>query len=840
MSAFRPFWSRSANELLRELNSCAQGLTSADASARFARYGPNLLKEHKRVDWWVLLLGQFKSPIILLLLFAAALSAVLRDATDALIIMAIIVVSGLLSFWQEKSASDAVAGLLALVQVKSTVLRDGRSQDVAVEEIVPGDVVILNAGDIIPGDGLLLQSKNLFVDEATLTGETFPVEKSPGTVSADAPLNQRANSVFLGTHVVSGTATILIAQTGKQTEFGRIAARLKLRPAETEFEHGVRRFGYFLMEVTLLLVIAIFALNVYLSRPVLDSLLFALALAVGLTPQLLPAIISVNLAHGAKRMAKQKVIVKRLAAIENFGSMSVLCCDKTGTLTEGTVILEEALDVTGAPSPKVLEYAALNSGFQTGYTNVIDAAILQRHQVNQQSWHKLDEEPYDFTRRRLSVLLSDGVQQIIITKGAVPNVLAACASVEKADSIVPITEQNVAINKAFQAYSNRGLRVLAVAYRVLPAAFLMEREHETEMVFLGFLTFSDPLRADIVQTLSTLRSAGITPKIITGDHHLVAIDVSRRADFTKPQWLTGADLHKISDNALLQRVNDVDVFAEVEPNQKERLILALRKSGHVVGYMGDGINDAPALHAADVGISVAGAADVAKEAADIVLLDKNLAVLARGVHEGRVTFANTLKYVFMATSANFGNMFSMAGASLFLSFLPLLPKQILFMNVLTDLPEMAIATDHVDVEWTSQPHRWNLKFIRHFMVTFGLLSSVFDYATFAVLMLCFHTTAPQFRSGWFIESVVSAALVVLVVRTRRSILRSLPSRPLALATACVVLLTLLLPFTRLGRILGFVPIRPMLMLSLLLVICCYVVSAEWIKRRSYARRWSAA
>ncbi|MBI3849104.1 MAG: magnesium-translocating P-type ATPase [Verrucomicrobia bacterium] len=829
-----PFWSCPQDALSNQLQCGPNGLSVSEAKARLEHYGTDSLKPGKRTGWMTLLLAQFKTPIILILLFAAGLSFFLRDATDACIILVIVGISGLLGFWQEKSAADAVASLLALVQVKVMVLRDDNLVEVPIEQIMPGDVVVLNAGDVVPGDGRILESRHLFVDEATLTGETFPVEKLAGLIAADVPPSRRTNSLFLGTHVVSGTAKLFVVQTGKQTEFGKISEKLKLRPTETEFEHGVRRFGYFLLEVTLLLVIGIFAFNVYLARPVLDSLLFALALAVGLTPQLLPAIISVNLAHGARRMAEQKVIVKRLASIENFGSMTVLCCDKTGTLTEGQVKLESAVDISGNETPKALAYAALNASFQTGYTNPMDPAILARHAVDRAAWQKLDEEPYDFARRRMSVLISRDDLRIIVTKGALPNVLAVCSRAEASDGrTVDVSAARASIDQQLHAFSRRGLRVLGVAYRLLPSATGITKEHEAEMIFLGILSFSDPLRSDITQTLGDLRSAGVTLKIITGDHHLVALDMSRQAGFVQPRWLTGPNLRTMSNEALLRRVNEVDVFAEVEPNQKERLILALRKSGQVVGYMGDGINDASALHAADVGISVAGAADVAKEAADIVLLEKDLAVLARGVREGRVTFANTLKYVFMATSANFGNMFSMAGASLFLPFLPLLPKQILSLNLLTDLPEMTIATDRVDEEWTCQPRRWNLKFIRRFMITFGLLSSVFDYATFAVLLFALGLNADEFRSGWFVESVISASLIVLVVRTPRPLLRSIPSRPLLLATMLVATVALTLPITPVAPMLGLVPLPLWTLAILLLIVACYVVAAEWTKRVFY-------
>lgn len=829
-----PFWAGEPEALFRQLECDAHGLSTLEARSRLERRGPHRHVPRVHGNAATLLLAQFKSPIVALLLCAAALSLFLRDPIDALLIICIVAISALLGFWQEKGASDAAAHLLALVQVNATALRDGREVEIVVEEIVSGDVVVLNAGDVVPADGRLLESKDLFVDEATLTGETFPIEKSPAAVPPAAPLSRRTNVLFMGTHVVSGTGALLAVNVGRRTEFGKIAETLRLRPVETEFERGVRRFGYFLLELTLVLVLGIFALNVYLARPVLDALLFALALAVGLTPQLLPAIISVNLAHGAKRMAEHRVIIKRLAAIENFASMTVLCCDKTGTLTEGKVRLESAVNVDGLESPRVLLHAALNAAFQTGYANPMDAAIAARSVAGLEAWHKLDEEPYDFFRRRISVLVARGHAPILVTKGALPSVLSACTTAElPGGATVPIGAISAKVEAQLQDFSARGWRVLGLAFRPLPTQTRSAKTDEAEMTFLGLLAFSDPLKENIAATLDQLRASGVAPKIVTGDHHLVALDVARRAGFSTSRWLTGTELRTMSDTALRRRVNDVDVFAEVEPDQKERLILALRKSGQVVGYIGDGINDASALHVADVGISVAGAADVAQQAADIVMLEKDLAVLERGVHHGRITFANTLKYVFMATSANFGNMFSMAAASLFIPFLPLLPKQILLLNLLTDLPEMAIATDRVDEEWTRRPRRWNIAFIRRFMTVFGLLSSVFDFLTFAALLRIFHVAAPQFRSAWFVGSVISAALILLVIRARCPVFQSRPSSPLLWATAVVGAVATLLPFTPAAAALELAPLPGAILAFLLGNAALYAVAAEATKRWFY-------
>src|SRR3984893_7521210 len=779
-------WTIPADDLLSSLGTSLQGLSRKEAEERLLRSGSQITGAHVKTNQVSLFLSQFKSPVILLLLFAATLSFILADATDTIIILSIVLVSGALGFWQERGAANAVEKLLACVQVKAKVRRDGADVDIPVAQVVEGDLILLSAGDVITGDSRLLDSKDLFVDEACLTGETFPVEKVVGVLPAETALNARTNVLFMGTHVVTGTATAVVVLTGKDTEFGQISETLKLRPPETEFERGTRQFGYLLLEVTFVLLITLFAINVFFSRPVLESLIFALALAVGVTPQLLPAIISVNLAHGAKRMAKEKVIVKRLSAIENFGSMNVLCSDKTGTLTEGTVCVQSAIDIDGQEDATVLLYANLNARFQAGYANPIDAAIVSYRPMDAVEYQKVAEVPYDFIRKRLSVLVRKDDRNFIVTKGALSNVLEVCTLAKTSAATVDLEKVRSEVNEKFKEFSAKGLRTLGVAFKEVGTANTLRKLDEAQMTFVGFLLIFDPLRPDIVETLGRLRNLGISLKFITGDNALVAANVSRQAGLVDAQIITGSELRQISDVALVQRAANAQVFAEVEPNQKARIILALKKAGNVVGYMGDGINDASALHAADVGISLANAVDVAKEAADIVLLEKDLAVLEKGVREGRVTFANTLKYIFMATSANFGNMFSMAGASLFLPFLPLLPTQILLTNLLTDLPEMTIATDSVDAGAIEKPRRWDIHFIRRFMVVFEIVSSLFDYLTFGVLIWLLHATPAQFRTGWFMESVVSASLIVLVVRTRKPFFKSRPGKYLLLATLVVV------------------------------------------------------
>ena len=830
------FWAFPPEETLRALRTSLQGLTSTQAHRRRTRFRTHHLASRKHPDAWPLLVAQFKSPIILLLIIAAGLSAVLGNPVDAGIILAIVFASGFLGFWQERGAAGAVAALYKLVQIRATALRDGRSQDLPVEDIVPGDVLLFNAGDAVPGDCLIVESRDLFVDEAVLTGETFPVEKSPGVLPAETVLSRRTNVLFMGTHVMSGTATAVVVHIGADTEFGLVSKRLQWRPPETEFERGVRRFGYLLLEMTLLLVIAIFAINVYSERPVLDAFLFSVALAVGLTPQLLPAIISVNLAHGAKDMARHKVIVKRLASIENFGSMTVLCSDKTGTLTEGVVKIHSAIDLDGHESGQIRRYAVLNAVHQTGFTNPIDVAIRADQTEDLAGYRKLDEEPYDFHRKRVSVLLAHDDRHVMITKGALPGVLSICSSAQTPDgNVVSIDAVRDQIQQRFHDLSGKGLRVLGIAIRDVQSDCRISRGHETDMVFVGFLVFFDPAKPGIAETLASLKRLGVSMKILTGDHHLVAAPLAQQVGVINPKLLTGSDLQQISDAALVKRAIETDLFTEVEPNQKERIILALRRAGQVVGYMGDGINDASAIHAADVGISTDGAVDVAKEAADIVLLEKDLGVLVEGIKEGRRTFANTLKYVFMATSANFGNMFSMAGVSLFLPFLPLLPKQILLTNFLTDIPEMTIATDRVDEELVERPRRWDIAFIRKFMLTFGFVSSVFDFLTFGVLLLVLNATMEQFRTGWFLESVISAVMIVLVIRSRRPLFRSQPGRALLLATLAIAAVTVALPFTPLGEAFGLTRLPVDYLVVLGLIVALYMATAEVAKHIFYKR-----
>lgn len=830
------FWQLSKDEALSRLSCSLGGLSDAEAEKRLGRYGANTIKSTARRSAAVLFFSQFKSPVTLLLIGAALLSAGLGDVTDTIIILAIVFISSVLGFWQENGAANAVQDLLKMVQIHCTVLRDGQQKEIPVESVVPGDIICLSAGDIIPGDSLLVSAEALFVDEAAFTGETYPVEKQPDILPPDTVLAKRSNTLFMGAHVVSGKATALVFSTGKQTEFGKISGSLQLKAPETDFERGVRRFGYMLMQVTLLLVIVIFAINVLLHKPPLDSFMFSLALAVGLTPQLLPAIISVNLSAGARRMAKKQVIVKRLSSIENFGSMNILCSDKTGTVTEGRVTIRDTLDIAGAHSDKVFQYAWLNASMQQGFHNPVDKAICDAYTGAKAGFAPVAEIPYDFIRKRLTVVVDDGQGHFAITKGALNNILQICDRVETASGIEKIDAWLDKIAAQYGQLGNSGFRTLGIAYKPVAAGSRFTRDDERQMIFAGYIVLFDPPKKNIRATIDNLHSLGVKLKIITGDNALVARSVAVQMGIAQPAVLTGAEISKLSFSALIHKAVHTDIFAEVEPNQKERIISLLKRSGNVVGFMGDGINDAPALHVADVGISVDTAVDVAKEAADIVLLSQSLDVLNEGIVEGRKTFTNTMKYIFMATSANFGNMFSMAGASLLMPFLPLLPKQILLTNLLTDFPEMAIATDRVEPKNIKTPQKWNLRFIRRFMVVFGLLSSIFDYLTFGVLLFLMHAREKVFQTGWFTESVVSAVFIVLVVRTRSPFFKSPPGKLLLYATLLVFTFVLLIPLLPVSGWFGFTPLPAIFYLWMAGIVAMYLLSAELAKKWFYKKQ----
>lgn len=827
------YWSLPAQELLRRLHSSPEGLSWHEASARLEQCGRNVLTRRRRLSRWRVLVHQLQSPLLLLLFFAAGVSVLTREWVDAGLVVAILVASVGIGASREYSAESAAAALNARIRTRATVLRDGHPGRVSIEEVVPGDVVLLAAGSLVPADAVLLEASDCHVNEAVLTGESFAVEKRPCVCPAGAPLSKRENAVFLGSNVRSGTARCLVVGTGAATEFGAIAGRLSLRPPESEFDRGLRHFGYLLTKVMLTMALLVFVGHVLLGRPPIETLLFAIALSVGLSPELLPAILSINLARGASMMASRGVLVRRLNAIENLGSMDVLCTDKTGTLTEGVVRLGGAYGPDGAASRRVLELGALNAALETGLPSPLDDAILEAHRPELEGTQKRAEIPFDFVRKRVSVVVTvpGGVQ--LISKGAVRQVLDVATRLP--DGTPLAGPQRALLEQLHQEWTGQGYRVLAVATRTLPEQASYGRSDEAELIFEGFLTFLDQPKPGAREALEDLQRLGVQVKVITGDARLVAEHIAGLVGISAPRVLTGAQLDELHDEALWREAERTDLFVEVDPNQKERIILSLKKLGHVVGFLGDGVNDAPAMHAADTSLSVDRAVDVAREAADFVLMEKDLAVLRRGIEEGRRTFANTLKYVNTTTSANLGNMLSMAVISPLLPFLPLTAGQILLNNFLSDIPAVGLADDGVDPELVAQPRRWDMRFIQRFMLAFGVLSSTFDGLTFAVLLLGFQAAPAEFRTGWFVQSLLTELVVALVVRTRRVFYESRPGRVLLVSTLILSAVALAIPYLPGTGVLGFTPLPFPLLLALIVITALYVASAELLKRWFYRR-----
>ena len=834
----KEFWSYDLNDILRQLNTGKDGLSSREAEGRIDKYGQNILEERKSSSNIEMFINQFKNPIIIILIFAAVLSIFLKDYSDGIIILIIIMISAFLSYNHESKANNAVKKLLSSVSVKSSVLRDGKFEEIDNAMLTVGDIINVKTGDMIPADCLIIEENSLSMDESSLTGETFPVEKNPQRISADTALSNRKNSLWMGTHVISGSGKAVIVNLAKDSEFGKITASLDEKDSDTDFEKGIRDFGNLILHVATLLIGLIFVFNIILDKPFLESFMFALALSVGLTPQMLPAIISVNLSQGAKRMSEQGVIVKKLNAIENFGSMTVMCSDKTGTITQGKVKLDAALDCNGKKSDNICKLAAINSYFQEGYANPIDKAILDANTNDFSKYEKLFEIPYSFEFKLLSVMVRTdrdfSGRNIMVTKGALTNVLDVCKTYESPDKTGgDIEEVKSRILDLFDKYSSQGYRVLGLAYKFIEDGTDIQKQKAEDMVFAGLLLFIDPLKDDIKDVVAEMNRLGVSLKMITGDNHLIAKNIGSQIGLDPEKVLLGEDLDSYSLSQLNKKVLDIDIFAEISPNQKEKIIMAYKQAGEIVGYMGDGINDSPAIKQADVGVSVNTAADTAKDAASIVLLQNSLKVLISGINEGRRTFINTLKYIFVATSANFGNMFSMAGASLFLNFLPLLPKQILLTNLLTDFPSLQIASDSVDEDWLKRPVKWDMKFIKKFMVLFGITSSVFDYMTFAVLLFIFKADEGLFHTGWMLESIISAMVVMLIVRTARPVLVSKPSNRLLIAIMGVAVVLLAIIYSPINSYLGLIDLPIKALLALLGVSFLYALTAEILKKSFY-------
>ena len=813
------------------------GLSSDEAKGRQAIYGPNDPSPPRRHTILPQLLTLFLNPLAALLLIAAILSALLGQITDASIIVFVVLLGNVLNFVQTYRSERALEGLRRRVRTTASVLRDQSWEEIPREEIVPGDVVRLFAGDLVPADALLLESKDLYVQQAALTGESLPVEKE---VSADKKMTDQLDAsymVFLGTSVVSGSAIAVVTNTGQKTIFGGIAARLADRAQETEFERSLRKFSLLITRVVLFLVIFLITVSIAVHRDPFQSILFAVALAVGLTPEFLPMITSVTLAKGAVEMAKSKVIVKHLPAIQNLGSIDVLCSDKTGTLTAGVMKLSRAIDPFGTESDRVLLLGHVNSEFETGIRNPLNAAILERMCPGTESYTKRDEVPFDFERRCVSIVVEgqDG-SRLLITKGAPESVVELCTFYWSNDGNKPLsTEARTTSLATFQDLSARGFRILAVAFRAVHKQEGYSREDESGLVLAGYLAFEDPIRADVAETIAALRRDGIQLKILTGDNELVTKHVCEQVGVDTSNVVLGEELSRITDSALGHVVEQASVFARVSPAQKNRIILALKRRSHVVGYLGDGINDAPSLHAADVGISVDTAADVARDAADMILVEPGLEVLHAGILQGRKASGNVLKYLLMGTSSNFGNMLSMAGASVFLPFLPMLPTQILLNNFLYDVSQIAIPTDTVDQEYLRSPQRWSMSLIQRFMLLIGPISSVYDFLTFFVLLRWFRAAPPEFHTGWFVESLATQTLVLFIIRTFGNPLKSRPSKPLAITVLTVVTVGLLLPCSPLGAALGFTPLPLNFFAFLLFVTLSYLALVELAKQRLFRR-----
>ncbi len=834
------YWNISVPSLLEELATNAEGLSQREAAERGERFGPNTLRLRGERVLALEYLAHFKNPLVLVLLAASAVSALTGEIAGFVIIWTIVLLSVTLDFVQENRAGRAADRLRQTVAVTATVWRDRQRRDVPIAELVPGDVVQLAAGDVVPADCRLLDAKDLFVNQSLLTGESCPVEKHARDMpAAVSELDQAENALFMGTSVITGIGIAVVCRIGTHTAIGGIAESLAAKPPPTAFELGTQRFGMLVMRLTVLMLLFVFLVNAWFRRPLLDSLLFAIALAVGLTPELLPMVVTVTLSRGALRMARKKVIVKQLAAIHNLGSMNILCTDKTGTLTEARIRLERHLGADGRDSPQVLELAFLNSWFETGLKSPLDEAILAHEEVDIRGWHKVDEVPFDFERRRVSVLVDNGQERLLVVKGSPEEILRLSTQYagDLPASVLTMDEMALARLQALQAsLEHEGFRVLGIARRrVSPEQLHAIVNDETELVFVGFAAFLDPPKPSARHALKALAASGVVVKVITGDSELVTRHVCAELGMAVTDVMTGSDIQHLDDTSLAVHAREANLFCRVTPAQKNRVILALKAQGHTVGYLGDGINDAPSLHSADVGISVDTAVDVAKEAASMILLRHDLSVLHDGVLEGRRTFANIMKYIMMATSSNFGNMFSMAGATLFLAFLPMLPAQILLNNLLYDLSELPIPMDRVDLPYLSRPRHWDAKFIRNFMWVVGPVSSLFDFLTFFVLLHFLHASEALFHTGWFIESIATQVLVIFVIRTRGNPLRSRPNPVLVATSIGVVLLAILLPFTPLATPLGFVPPPPLFFAILLATVVVYLVAVEFVKRFFYRR-----
>ncbi len=821
------FWQFDAAYWFKQLNTSDKGLSSSDAAKVLSQSSQHKKTKSAFSKDVTLFIGQFKSPLMLLLIGAVILSAFLGDTSDVFIILFIVISTGLMSFFQERNASKVVEKLQSMISLKTNVLRDGVVKEIVATNIVSGDIIVLKAGDMIPADCLLIEANELNANEASLTGESYPARKEVGVLDPHTELSKRTNCLWEGANIVSGNAKAVVINTGNDTIFGSIAQSANT-VVETTFEKGIKDFGYFLMKITLVLSFFILVVNLLNHKSVIESALFALALAVGMAPELLPAITTIAMSAGAKRMLAKKVIVKKLASIQNLGEVNLLCTDKTGTITEGAIKVSKIVDGFDVESASVKELAYWNATFESGYANPIDDALKTLQIDVKVQPKKIGEVPYDFIRKRLSIAIATDSDKKLICKGAYTQILSICTQVQLSNGTVEAIESHkVEIENNYTQFGMSGLRAIAVCYKNI-ATDTISKEDETNMIFAGFILLEDPVKEGIIETLEELKKLRVGLKIITGDNKNVARSIALKIGIQEPVVMTGEELFNTSPEALKQLVKKTHIFAEVEPQQKERIIQALRKT-YTVAYMGDGINDVSAINAADVGISVSNAVDVAREAADFVLMEKTLMVLVDGIIEGRKTFANTLKYIFINTGSTFGNMFSVAIASLLLPFLPMLPKQILLTNFITDFPYLAVASDNVDEEQLDRPGKWDLKFIRNYMVIFGIHSSLFDVITFLTLLYVLKVKESAFQTSWFVESILTELFILFIIRTHKNFFKSRPGRYLTLLSVFGLVLTLGLPYTPLSSTVGLVPI-PLFNLGILLsIVAVYIITADILK-----------
>jgi len=838
------YWKMNVAETLADLETSRQGLSGSAVKKRLARYGGNELEAQKKRATAEILISQFKSPLVLILLGASLISAFLGEIVSTIIIIIIVLISAILAFFQEYKSEQAVAKLRKRVALKATVIRDGKPQLVLTSGLVPGDLVLLDLGKVVPADLRLIETDDLAIDESLITGESFPAEKNAKLTAAAQYLPQAmTNLAFMGTHVAQGSGQGVVIGTAKNTELGRTAHLLAAKPQETEFQKGIGQFGAMLFRVILVFSLVVFLFLSIFKHEVTESLLFALAIAVGISPELLPVIITVNLSSGARKMAQKKVIIKRLMSIEDLGNIDVLCTDKTGTLTEGRISLTGFNDLAGVNSREILRLAWLCNSLtviKDIIGNTLDEAIIaagkrEKIQTEAKAWTVIDTLAYDFQRRRMSVIAEKNGARLLICKGAAAELLAVCRRAKIDGQTKPIAAVSAELNKKIAAIESQGLRLILVAVKEIAAKPSYNFSDETGLELLGYLTFSDKVKAGAKESIAALKALGVKIKILTGDSELIARHLCQHLACDADHVLLGGALAEMTEDELKIAVDETDIFAKITPEHKLRIINAYKAAGHNVGFLGDGVNDAPALRAADVGISVDSAIDVAKEAADVVLLEKHLSVLADGIIEGRKTFANTLKYIFATISSNYGNMFSVAGAAVILPFMPMLPVQVLLLNFLSDFPMLAISSDLVDAEYLQKPKHWDIKVISRFMTRFGLMSSIFDYLTFGILLLIFKADVALFQTGWFWESFLTEVAIVYIVRTKLWVWQSRPSRTLLLSGLATALLVLFIIYSPVGAYFNLTPLPLPILLLLVAVTGIYFVIVEISKKTFYKK-----